>query len=435
VIVDSVVQNLALILQQLRGFLTLVLARLVRHEAPQNAAALTYTSLLSLVPLMTVTLAVFSAFPVADRMYLLIQDFVFQNFVPTSSELLQQYLSEFSAKASRLTGAGVGFLLLTALMMMGTIDRALNAIWEVKTRRSLSRKFLIYWAVLSLGPVLIGASLLVTSYIISLPILSDAASSGVGRSLLGLTPVAASAIAFTMMYLVIPNRRVRAAHALIGGVFAAVLFEGAKRAFGFYITQFPTYEAIYGALASIPIFLVWLYLSWVVVLLGAEVTHCLGIFRWGTRDQGRCRVGMGDAIDVLLVLDEAAERGDAPTTQVLADQRRRWMEPQLQDLLEKLKDLHWVHMTRDGGWALARRLSDATLFELYASRAFDLPREGDPDWPAGSRVAEALMQANAGVKDALRVPMADFRLRRAESVEIRSEDGLHDDQPTTSTSI
>ena len=206
-IVDSAVQSVALILQQLRGFLTLVLARLVRHEAPQNAAALTYTSLLSLVPLMTVTLAVFSAFPVADRMYLLIQDFVFQNFVPTSSELLQQYLSEFSAKASRLTGAGVGFLLLTALMMMGTIDRALNAIWEVKTRRSLSRKFLIYWAVLSLGPVLIGASLLVTSYIISLPILSDAASSGVGRSLLGLTPVAASAIAFTMMYLVIPNRR------------------------------------------------------------------------------------------------------------------------------------------------------------------------------------------------------------------------------------
>ena len=128
-------------------------------------------------------------------------------------------------------------------MMMATIDRALNAIWEVKAERSLAGKFLVYWAILSLGPVLIGASILVTSYIVSLPILSEAASSGLGRRLLGLAPVVASAIAFTMVYALVPNRRVRAAHALAGGVFAAVLFEGAKRGFGLYITQFPTYEA------------------------------------------------------------------------------------------------------------------------------------------------------------------------------------------------
>ncbi len=214
----------------------------MRHEAPQNAAALTYTTLLSLVPLMTVMLAVLSAFPVADRVNEIIQDFVFKNFVPTSGELLQQYLLEFSAKASSLTGTGAVFLVIVALMMMATIDRALNVIWEVQAKRSFASKFLIYWAVLSFGPVLIGASVLVTSYLVSLPILSEAASSGMGRSLLGLTPVSASALAFTMMYAVVPNRRVRMGHALIGGIFAAVLFEMAKRGFAFYITQFPTYR-------------------------------------------------------------------------------------------------------------------------------------------------------------------------------------------------
>ena len=408
-------------LSRLRGFLALVADRFTRHEALQNAAALTYTTLLSLVPLMTVSLAVFSAFPVADRVYLLIQDFVFENFVPTSSDLLQQHLSEFSAKASRLTGAGAGFLLVTALLMMANIDRALNAIWEVKAKRRFASKFLIYWAVLSLGPVLIGASVLVTSYIISFPILTEAASTGLGRNLLTLTPVVASAIAFTMLYAVVPNRRIRLTHAVAGGVLAAVLFEGAKRGFGYYITQFPTYEAIYGALATIPIFLVWLYLSWIVVLLGAEVTHCLSIYRWRTHDQSRCETGMGDAVATLLALDEAAGRGLAPTTAELAAHKERWLEPQLEDLLGKLKDLHWVHMTRDGGWVLARRMSEATLLDLYASRAFKLPRVGDPDWPGDTRLAEVWSDANAGIASALEVPLAEFRLQRAPSVALRDQ--------------
>jgi membrane protein len=410
---------------QLRGFIALVFDRFVRHEAPHNAAALTYTTLLSLVPLMTVTLAVFSAFPIADRVYQLIQDFVFQNFVPTSSEVLQQHLTEFSTKASRLTGTGAVALLIVALLMMATIDRALNAIWEVKANRRLASKFLIYWAVLSLGPILIGASVLVTSYIVSLPILSEAASSGVGRQVLGLTPIVASAVAFTMVYAVVPNRRVRFAHALLGGVFAAVLFEIAKRAFGFYITQFPTYEAIYGALATIPIFLVWLYLSWLMVLLGAEVTHCLSIYRWSARDQSRCSVGMGDAIDVLLALDEAADGGNAPTTAKLAQQRQRWLEPQLEDLLSRLKALHWVHMTRDGGWALARRLDQATLRELYESRAFNLPRPDDPDWPDDEQLAGVLRDANEKLAGALDSPMATFRRRRADTVSLVVANGLN----------
>ena len=406
---------------RLWGFLYLVAGRFLRHQAPQNAAALTFTSLLSLVPLMTVTLAIFSAFPVADRVYETVQGFVFENFVPTSSEMLQQHLTDFISKASRLTGPGSAFLLIVALMMMHNIDVALNAIWEVRARRRFASKFLIYWAVLSLGPVLIGASVLVTSYLVSLPILSEAASTGTGRRLLGLTPIVASAIAFAMMYLVVPNRRVRIGHAVIGGLFAAVLFEIAKHGFAFYVTQFPTYQAIYGALASIPIFLVWLYLSWVVVLLGAEVTHCLSIYRWSASDQGRCRTGMGDAIAVLLALDEASGKGLAPTTVELAAHKHRWMEPQLEDLLGGLKATNWVHITDDGGWALARRLSDSTLADLYAGREFDLPRETDPDWPSDSQLAGVLGRANVGVTEALDIPLAEFRLQRAGAVALRDQ--------------
>lgn len=406
---------------RLWGFLSLVAGRFLRHEAPQNAAALTFTSLLSLVPLMTVTLAIFSAFPVADRVYETVQGFVFENFVPTSSEMLQQHLTEFISKASHLTGPGAAFLLIVALMMMHNIDVALNAIWEVRAKRRFASKFLIYWAVLSLGPVLIGVSVLVTSYLVSLPILSEAASTGTGRRLLGLTPIVASAIAFAMMYLVVPNRRVRIGHAVIGGLFAAVLFEIAKHGFAFYVTQFPTYQAIYGALASIPIFLVWLYLSWVVVLLGAEVTHCLSIYRWSASDQGRCRTGMGDAIAVLLALDEASGKGLAPTTVELAAQKHRWMEPQLEDLLGGLKAANWVHITDDGGWALARRLSDSTLADLYAGREFDLPRETDPDWPSDSQLAGVLGRANVGIAEALDIPLAEFRLQRAGAVALRDQ--------------
>jgi membrane protein len=428
--IEAIRQETRAVASQLLDFGALVTERFGRHQAMQNAAGLTYTSLLSLVPLMTVTLAIFSAFPVADRVYEMVQDFVFQNFVPTFGEQLQQYLAEFSSKARRLTGAGAAFLVVVALMMMASIDRALNAIWEVRSERTFASKFLIYWAVLSLGPLLIGASLLVTSYAVSLPIVSEAASSGLGRKLLSLTPVVASMVAFSMMYLVVPNRRVRFAHAVVGGLFAAVLFEGAKRAFGFYITQFPTYEAIYGALAMIPIFLVWLYMSWIIVLLGAEVTHCLSIFRWGKHNQRHSRIGMGDAIDVLLALDEAAARGDAPTTVELAARRKRWLDPEIDDLLNRLRGLHWVHTTRDGGWVLAMRLADLTLNDILASRAFELPRRGDPDWPSDAALAEVMEQANRRVEETLARPLEDFRLQRADSVSLRPDA----DQVLTSTS-
>jgi len=405
-------------LQQVGAFLRLTAREFARHQGLQNAAALTFNTLLSLVPLMAVSLAVFYAFPVADRVQETIQNFLFENFVPTSGEVLQEHLQAFSDKASKLSGAGFAFLIIVALMMMGNIDRALNTTWEVRRKRRPLNQFLIYWSVLTLGPVLIGASVVATSYLISLPFLSDAASSGVGRRLLGLMPVVTSMLAFSLMYAVIPNIRVRFAHALVGGLVAALMFEVAKRGFGYYVTTFPTYEAIYGAMATIPIFLVWVYLSWMVVLFGAEVAHCLRIFRWHEANPRGRELGLADALRLLLLLDEAAAEGKALSEDDLVDAQPGWREDHLEALLSRMLELHWVHQTRDGRWSLARRLIDLSLHEVLQRGEFALPNDEPMLKMLPPALVEHLQQANQQVGAAMQAPLADFRLSRASTAEL-----------------
>lgn len=400
---------------RVRSFLRLLLGEFLDHQGPQNAAALTFATLLSLVPLMAVSLAVFYAFPVADRVQETIQDFLFQNFVPTSGEVLQEHLQSFSDKASKLSGTGFAFLILVALMMMANIDRALNTIWEVQRKRRPLNQFLIYWSVLTLGPVLIGASVVVTSYLISLPLLSDAAASGFGRRLLGLTPVVASTLAFSLLYAVVPNVRVRFGHALAGGVVAALLFEAAKRGFGFYITTFPTYEAIYGAMATIPIFLVWVHLSWMVVLLGAEVAHCLRIFHWHQVNPDREALGLVDALRLLLLLDEAAGHGEALNADQLTESQPGWREDHVELMLGRMLELRWVHQTREGRWSLARRLTDLSVYEVLSRGGFTLPLDIDKHGPLGTDLTSLLAQAGGQVEQLLDVPIERFRLRRAQA--------------------
>jgi membrane protein len=407
-------ERVAQIWNQLGAFLGLVGRQFGRHQGPQNAAALTYASLLSLVPLMAVSLAIFYAFPIAHEVQQDVQNFLFKNFVPASSEVLRENLQAFSDKASKLNGVSSVFLVIVTLMMMSNIDRALNTIWEVRRKRSALSKFLMYWSVLTLGPVLIGLSLVATSYLVSLPFLSDAAASGVGRRLLGLSPVLASLLAFSLMYAAVPNVRVRLAHALTGGLVAALLFEAAKRGFAYYVTSFPTYQAIYGAMAAIPIFLVWIYLSWLVVLLGAEVAHCLRLFHWGKANPHGRELGLTDTVLLLLLLDEAAGSGEARSSGALVRAHPGWREDQIEALLERMGGWHWVHQTRDSRWSLARRLDDLSLHEVQQRSGFTLPREEALDWPSDPVLAERLRQGNQALAQALSVSLAEFRLQRAE---------------------
>lgn len=249
--------------------------RCIDDQVTINAGYLAYVTLLSLVPLIAVGVAIFSAFPGFEGTRAAIESFLFTNFVPTSSDVIKEHISSFAGNANQMTAVGIGFLAAIALLLIRNVDATLNRIWRIKKKRPMVISFAVYWMVLSLGPVLLGASIGVTSYIVSLVSFADQGIPGFSGFLLGLLPYLISMAGFIMLYTLVPNTRVPFKAAIPGAFFAALLFELTKKGFALYISHFPSYEVIYGAVATIPILFVWIYLSWVVVLLGAEFTVCI----------------------------------------------------------------------------------------------------------------------------------------------------------------
>jgi membrane protein len=237
-----------------------------------TASSLTFTTLISLVPLVTVMLAVFSAFPMFATFQGSVEKYFLQSLVPpTIAKPVLSALTQFASKANRLGTVGLVFLVFTAIALMLTIDRTLNAIWRVRTPRPIAQRVLVYWAAVTLGPLLLGASLTLTSYALT-------ASQGIVGSrpggfgfLLDMLVFVLIATGMAGLFHYVPNTTVRWSHAFAGGLFVAVGFELAKRLLGWYLRQVPAYAMVYGAFATVPIFLVWIYLSWVVVLLGAVI--------------------------------------------------------------------------------------------------------------------------------------------------------------------
>ncbi|KPV99622.1 virulence factor BrkB family protein [Pseudoalteromonas shioyasakiensis] len=251
------------------------LNRCIDDQITVNAGYLAYVTLLSIVPLVAVGVAIFSAFPGFESTLVTIENFLFTNLVPTSTDVIKEHISAFAGNANKMTAVGVGFLAAVSLLLIRNVDATLNRIWRIKKKRPMMISFAVYWMVLSLGPVLLGASIGVTSYIVSLVSFADQGIPGFSGFLLKLLPYIISMIGFIMLYTLVPNTRVPFRAAIPGALFAAMLFELTKKGFALYISHFPSYEVIYGALATIPILFVWVYLSWIVVLLGAEFTVCI----------------------------------------------------------------------------------------------------------------------------------------------------------------
>ncbi len=379
-------------------FLKLVMHHFIADGGVQHVAGLTYTTLLSLVPLMTVALALFSVFPASDRMSEQIENFLFQNFVPAASEVVQQYLRDFSQKAGKLTGVGFGMLIVVALLLMNNINKAFNTIWHVRKRRSPLAQFTVYWAILSLGPILIAISVAGTSYLVSIPFLDQTMAVAQVRSkLLSLMPVILSTVAFSLLYALVPNRTVPWRNALAGGLLAATLFEVSKRGFALYVTTFPTYEAIYGAVAVVPIFLIWIYLSWMVTLLGAEFTYCLSIYRenW----QERLNQRGSDFLLALRLLGElraSQHDGRALGTRALVERLPGVTEERVEHVMNQLGEALLVLRTEERRWVLARDLRQVTLNDLYQSAHYVLPGDDSLD-----DVPESLREMLQGLNDDL----------------------------------
>ncbi len=257
-------------------FIHRVIQRFVADRCIQRASALAYASLLAFVPLSVLGFSVFSGFEAFAGWAERVRDALLSYLVPTSREAILAYLGTVTEKTTALSVFGVLGLLVTATALLNTIEEAFNDIWRITRARPWLSKFVTFWATLTLAPLLIGASLTITSYFAALPVIRDVAegAGAIGRIPFVL-PWVMSSLALATMYVVLPNTSVPFRHALIGGLIAGALFELSKLGFAYYVTEVANYQRLYGALSTLPIFLIWLYLVWVIVLAGAEITFCL----------------------------------------------------------------------------------------------------------------------------------------------------------------
>jgi membrane protein len=316
-----------------------------------TASSLTFTTLIALVPLLTVMLAVFSAFPMFDAFRAALEKYFLQSLVPdTIARPVLTALNQFATRAKGLGGAGFVVLVLTAIALMLTIDRTLNAVWRVRTPRPIAQRVLVYWAAVTLGPLLLGVSLSFTSYAIS-------ASQGFVKALPGGVKLLLDVLEFAMLaggvaglFHYVPNTHVRWRDAALGGLFVAVGFEIAKRLLAWYVRAVPTYSTVYGAFATLPIFLVWMYLGWVIVLLGAVVAAYAPSWRMKV---ARRPATAGHLFELAIVLlrELAAARTEASHGLALDELARRLrVDPlQIEPIVDTLVRIDWIGRLDEGG--------------------------------------------------------------------------------------
>jgi membrane protein len=256
-------------------FARFTVRRFLDEHCLQTAGALAFTSLFALVPLITVVLSILAAFPVFAQWRDKISGFIFANFLPASGDVVQTYFTQFADNASKATAIGILVLVFSAVSLMLSIEDAFNRIWRVTVARKAAARFAMYWTVLTLGPLLLVAMLATSSYVFALPLLEQA--DAFKAYLLGWLPLLIQWFVLTVAYTLIPNCKVRMRHAVIGAVMTALTFEAAKQGFGAYVAR-ASYQEIYGALSIVPVFIFWIYLSWIFVLLGASLTASIQAF-------------------------------------------------------------------------------------------------------------------------------------------------------------
>lgn len=406
-------------LRTLVGFIRYTIATFVGDGCLTGAGALSYTSLVALVPVTAIALAVLSAFPVfADKRDALLAS-LFHAFVPEVSGEVEWWFRYFAGTSVRTTTIGVLALAVTVVLLLATIEDQLHHIWRVKSRRPWVQRILAYWAILSLGPLLLGVSFSLPGYIDLFAQHTGLAAyepNGLWddpamRSFLRALPFLLETIAFTLIYELIPSCSVRWREAFFGALVAAALLEALKSGFVLYVSYLSTYRAVYGALAAIPIFLLWMYVAWSAVLFGAVVAAALP--QWRIDEQARDvkpaahRLGLGLAFLAELAA-QTRQGGTLPT--VIIAERLGIPTSAVDDDLSLLREAGFVAAAMDGGWVLARSLDGATLIDLY--RALGLPlaatlhEEGGLPWQG--RIAAALQRIAGAERDALALPLSEL---------------------------
>ncbi len=342
-------------------FLRLFWRQFNENAVRDSAAALTYTTLFAIVPMMTVAFAILSAMPALQGRSEELQRWAFEYFAPSVGGHVLEQLGEFARQAGNLTGIGILFLFVTSVLMLRRIELTLNRIWKVRQARQGAIGFLMYWAVLTFGPLCLGVGLGLSSYLTSVKMLSGAADMLGGTALwLSLLPFFASVLMMSVIYVIVPNCHVPWRQGVAGGAVAAIFFELAKAGFALFIRSSPSYNVVYGAFAAVPLFLLWLYISWVIFLSGAVLTHSMVVFEEQRKQAPRLQA----LLRLLNTLWRNQQTGltlkpSQVRAALLASGATRW-----DDFRNLLMDLGLMRRTEDNGFVLVRDLSHLTLAQL-----------------------------------------------------------------------
>jgi membrane protein len=347
-------------------FFKLLVKNYSEDGCQSTAAALTYQTLFAVVPLLTITYTVLEAFEAFGGVGDVLQDFVFDNVVPESVSVVQEYIQQFSSQAMSLSGPSLIVVGITAFLMMHTIEKSFNDIWRIREPRQGFQRILMYWAILTLGPVLMFLGLASTTYLFSLPIIT-----GVGASkLFGVVPLALSTVFFTLMYVAVPNCQVPLRHGVIAAAVVAVGFELVKHLFG-SVMAMTDFAVIYGTYAAVPLFLIWLYVSWTIVLFGAELNKNMGLFRSQRSPQIEPPL-----VQILIILHEffrCHRLGEVVTDRTITSLSHRVDMQAWHDYKSRLLTLGLIRVVEKGGLVLSKDLNEVTLWSLYRDLPWPLP--------------------------------------------------------------
>lgn len=354
----------------------------------EEAASLSYTSLLAMVPLLAVTFGIIAAFPVFNDWSAELQAFIFKNFLPATGEQIVPYIDAFLSSISGLTLPGTITLIVTALLLMVRIEVAFNRIWRVERNRSLLNRIVMYWAVLTLGPILIAAAVALSAQRVMIVLGMEA---GVPPGVYQTGVFFLTWLIFALFFVLVPYRSVRIKHALIGAFLSTLLFTIAKVGFVAYVSN-ANYKVIYGALATIPIFLFWLYLVWTVILFGASLAASLTTFS----DYRKYDTDWPDRWEFQLTyrllghLWNAQRAGESLSLGQMLELEQQASELQIIRLLSHLREEHFVNLDEDGNWILTRDLEEVSLGGLYSHGNYYLPLEDIEKLPRETSWDQAL---------------------------------------------
>ncbi|BBD79592.1 YihY family inner membrane protein [Aerosticca soli] len=360
---------------RIRAFVRFLWQRFLDDKCFETAGALSYTTLVSLVPLTVAVFAMISAFQVFEGARDRLLDFVFRNFVPATGAQVRAALTGFAANASQLTGIGILGMLFSALSMMVSIEDRLNRIWRVYQPRSWGSRLLLYWTALTLGPILAVGGLAAASYVTAMPLLRDASvSPTLTQQWLRVLPFLVTFVALWLMYALVPNCRVPRRDATIGALLGAILFEVARWGFAVFVRGAHNYQQIYGALAVIPIFLLWIYLAWVIVILAASIAASLSAYEYHAPTQ--VLPEGGEFLGLLVVLGrfiDAQRHGERldPATVRLHEPYLR--NTQIAMYFDDLQRAGLIQRGEGGGWLLVRSLDSTDLLHVYRHSRYRLP--------------------------------------------------------------